>query len=126
MMKETERKIGVLDHCTNAFGEKTDTLLTRRIKKYLAEPTPDRWDDIAGIIISQDLTTIWQAVVKSDPSFPQKGRTYDSGGHIIKDWATIPTPLQTLRAIKEALRAEGVLKPDTADKKKGEVLWVRG
>jgi hypothetical protein len=89
-----------LENCCNLFG-KLDSKIEKRIKNYLDDPTFDTWDDICGIIIDSHFNTIWNAIIKLDPTFPREGRTDNIEGNIIKEWERIPTPLQVLQAIKE-------------------------
>lgn len=90
----------VLDDCTNMLGELSPSI-KKRVKRFVNNPTPANWDDISGVIIDgQFLTTIWQAVIKIDPTFPRHGRTTDAQGNVIREWERIPTPLQVLQAIK--------------------------
>jgi hypothetical protein len=94
-------KMKILKNCENIFG-KISPQTERRIKKYINNPNYDNWDDIQSIIIKPEgMTTIWQAMIKSDPTFPKKGRSEDFEGNIIKEWERIPMPLELLRAIKE-------------------------
>jgi|BioPla2DNA2_1021312.scaffolds.fasta_scaffold19648_6 hypothetical protein len=53
------------------------------------------------------MTTIWQAMVAYDPTFPNKGRTTDTEGNVIKEWERIPTPFEVLKAIKEFTKDKG-------------------
>lgn len=47
------------------------------------------------------MTTIWQAMIETDSTFPKSGRVKDFEGNMIKEWGRIPMPLELLRAIKE-------------------------
>jgi hypothetical protein len=48
-------------------------------------------------------TTIWEAVLELDPTFPRQGRTTDMDGRIIKDWERIPSQLQVMQAIERTV-----------------------
>lgn len=91
-----------LVRCSNLFGPLSlDT--RKRIMEYMTDPTVDRWDDIQTIIISaRGFKTIWEAVIRIDPSFPRRGRAYDAHDNLIREWARIPDPLTIMRAIKAA------------------------
>jgi len=98
--------VDILDQCINMFGMPLSPSYKKRIRRFLANPTTDTWDDIQGIIIrpSPGLgVSIWEAVLEIDPTFPRRGRATDMDGHIIEDWKRIPTPLQVLQAIKRAI-----------------------
>lgn len=96
-----------LENCDNLFG-KISPQIQKRIKRFINEPTADNWDDISGIIIKgNSTTTIWQAMVAYDPTFPNKGRTTDTEGNVIKEWERIPTPFEVLKAIKEFTKDKG-------------------
>ena len=69
------------------------------ILKYIADPTPDRWRVIKKIIVnprSMRLGTIWQAVCKVDPTFPN---AEPEGG-----WTRVPDGLLVARAIREVTK----------------------
>lgn len=89
-----------LDNCTNMFG-KISPAIQKRIKNYIKNPSTETWEDIFCIIINgEKLTTIWQAVLAEDPSFPRTGRSKDLKGNTIKDWPRIPDTFLLLKAIK--------------------------
>lgn len=103
-------KSSVLAKCKNMFGETMLPEYQRKIKRFLKNPNTDTWDDIHGIIIEPEhMTTIWQAILTLDPTFPRTGRRTRFNGigkedTLINDWERIPTPLQVLQAIKEVIR----------------------
>lgn len=91
----------ILKNCENIFG-KISPQIEKRIKNYINNPNCDNWDDIQGIIIKpESMTTIWQAMIETDSTFPKSGRVEDFEGNMIKEWERIPMPLELLRAIKE-------------------------
>lgn len=92
-----------LEGIRNMFGE-FPVNSAKRIQHYLDEPTVDRWDDIAGILIDPD-KILWQALLEEDSSFPRSGRAHDITGKIVKDWTRIPQPFEVLRIIKKHTQA---------------------
>lgn len=88
--------------CRNAFGLPLGRPYEKKIKAFLSNPNSETWDDIAGIIISEKgFSTIWNAVIRFDPTFPNRGRQTDEKGTIIYDWERIPTPLLVLQSIRD-------------------------
>ena len=64
----------------NVFGLLNPELIAR-LKRVIDDPTPDNWDAACGIILRSDPTlTLWQAVLKVVPGFPQRGRSTDENG----------------------------------------------
>lgn len=88
-----------MDMCKRPLCEEAK----KDVKKYLKKATANNWDKIQGIIINEKGETIWQALIKVDPSFPRVGRklAYPSC-KVLKEWERIPTPFQVLRAIQAA------------------------
>jgi hypothetical protein len=84
-----------LENCENMFG-RISPYIEKRIRKYIANPTFDNWDDIQGIIINPEgqMITIWRAMIEFDSTFPRTGRTEDFKGNIIKEWERIPEPFE--------------------------------
>lgn len=91
-----------LDNMKNMFG-KMNQNIKNKVIDYVNNPTVDKWDDIAHIIIDTNFKTIWQAVLEINPNFTKNGRVYDENGNIIKEWSEIPSPFEVIRAIKECL-----------------------
>lgn len=89
---------------SNMFGS-LKPHITKRINKFLNNPTTAGWEDIHSIIIdgSGQMRTIWQAVIRIKPSFPRSGRTEDEKGRVIKDWREIPTPQEVIKAIQSVV-----------------------
>ena len=90
-------------NCRNMLGRPLSAESIKRIKRFLADPTAENWDDIHGIIISPgkgEVITIWNAVLALDPTFPRTGRATDLKGNVVKEWERVPTPLEVLRAIR--------------------------
>ncbi|MCK2000341.1 hypothetical protein MZM54_02920 [[Brevibacterium] frigoritolerans] len=99
------KKIGkTLLEIENVFG-KFPLKSAQRIQAYLDEPSFDRWEDIHSIIVN-GWTTVRQAVVDQDPTFPRTGRGEDITGKIVKEWERIPEPMLVLRAIKATVKKE--------------------
>jgi hypothetical protein len=92
----------ILENCRNMFGDPLSHSIKKRIKRFLANPCADTWDDIHGVIIKPIGTTIWNAVLEMNPDFPRTGRAVDLNGNIIRKWTQIPTPFQVLLAIKRS------------------------
>lgn len=93
--------MNALENCDNMFG-KLSPQIQKKIKKYIAKPTIENWDDIYCIVVkSEGMKTIWNAMIAFDPTFPRTGRSEDAEGNIIKEWERIPTPFELLRAITE-------------------------
>jgi hypothetical protein len=59
-----------LEFTTNIFG-KLKPEIKERLQKVIDTPTQETWDDTFSIILNTDkgITTLWQAVLKVDPSF---------------------------------------------------------
>lgn len=91
-----------LSNCKDMLGRPLSAESIKRIKRFLADPTAENWDDIMGIVVrpSGRVNTIWQALLEVDPSFPRVGRTVDTDGRVVKEWERVPTPLEVLRAIR--------------------------
>jgi len=88
-----------LNQCENLFG-KISPQIQKRIKNYIKNPSFDNWNDISSIIINAEgMKTIWQAILKIDPSFPMYGRCTNDEGIVTEEWKRIPSPLQVLQAI---------------------------
>jgi len=93
-----------LKNATNLLGP-IDNDIEKRIQVYITNPTTDNWSNIQSILID-GWTTIWQAVMTLDPTFPNYGRSTTLEGKIVKEWERIPHPFIIKRAIKAAI-AEG-------------------
>lgn len=81
-----------LELARNLHGRLTPKLRARVLRALL---DPDRWwDDAHGIVVGGDgWTTLWQAVLAVDPTFPQS-HPYGS------PWERVPTP----ELIRDAIR----------------------
>lgn len=90
-----------LKMATNMFG-KIDQDVQKRILKFFKEPNFDTWDDISSIIIfwgKGTLNTVWQFVLKVDPTFCKHGRYEDIKGEVINEWDKIPS----IKTVKKAI-----------------------
>jgi len=91
-----------IEFASNLFGS-LPVESKERIKRYLNKPTHKNWDDIYCLIISdgssRKLSTIWQAVVAIDPSFPQSAGCNTSCKDLKKKWPTIPSAETVIHAM---------------------------
>jgi hypothetical protein len=94
-----------LDNCSNFLGPIGEDI-KQRIVTYFRKPTAENWDDIQSILISRG-TTIWQAVIGVDPSFPKTGRRYTPDGTLIREWEKVPSPQAVLMAIRNLQEQKG-------------------
>lgn len=95
--------MSILDKCENLSGSlKMKPDIKKRIYKYLNEPTFENWEDISSIIIrKKSFSTIWNAMIAYDPTFPRSGRITNEKGEVIKEWKRIPTPFEVMKAIQQ-------------------------
>jgi len=71
-----------------------------RIRAVVENPTQKTWDDTHCIIIGSDgWTTLWQAVLAVDPSFPRSARHNEDGS---TNWTKIPNTGTILQALNYA------------------------
>ena len=95
-----DQEMKTIDLCKNMRGDLSPDL-KKEIKKYIVTPSVEQWDKVAHIIVDPSgVTTLWNAVIAVDPSFPTRGRVTDHEGRLLKDWERIPEPILVLRAIK--------------------------
>ena len=74
-----------------------------RLRAVLYQPTEKTWDDAYTIVVGADRwTTLWQAVIAVDPTFPQRGPTTTTRGKTLKRWAKIPSQETLLKALRYA------------------------
>jgi len=97
----------LLGKTTNMFGPTSQSPdVHQRLRAVLSNPTHDTWDNAHGIVVSQHGglggTTLWQAVLAVDPSFPNVGPRSDASGRRLKGWDRIPDQMTLARAIKHA------------------------
>jgi len=88
-----------LERSRNRNGE-LDEETKARVYALIDNPTVDTWDNAKSIIVGSDAwTTLWQAVRKADPSFPNTGRSTDEEGNVIREWSRIPDASLVLQAL---------------------------
>lgn len=89
----------VLAH--NLFG-RLSPAIQERLQRVVDNPTRDNWEDAYCIILNADFTTLWQAVLVVDPTFPHVGTKTDRQGNLLKDWERIPDQETLVEALKWA------------------------
>lgn len=90
----------------NMLGENIGLDYQNKIKDYIENPSFDKWDEIAGIVIAGYPTeTIWQCICSLDPTFPKRGRATDLEGNTVREWERIPHPFLVRRALKLARKS---------------------
>ncbi len=87
-----------LDRCHNIFGNLAPDL-RRRLEAVIENPNHETWDNAYSICIS-GFTTLWQAVIAIDPTFPRTGPVEDRAGHRLKGWERVPDQLTLYRALR--------------------------
>ena len=102
-LHERTRALAVIDAVRAYHNEPLDHETKERMLVYLANPTPQAWSDISGILVNSRFMTVWQAIRRIDPSFPATGRRYElETGRLLKEWERIPEPDLVLDAIRRA------------------------
>ena len=76
----------------NMFGP-LDRSIRLRLQQVITNPRK-YWNRDHGIILNATdrYLTLWQAVLKVDPSFPRVGPSYGNDGRPVEDWSRYPTP----------------------------------
>jgi hypothetical protein len=91
-----------LEMARNMFGKLRPDIKTR-LRAVLYQPTEETWEDAKGIIIGADrFTTLWQAVIAVDPSFPRTGQVTDARGRVVERWKKIPSQETLIKALRYA------------------------
>jgi hypothetical protein len=91
-----------LDMARNVFGKLRPDLKTR-LRAAFYQPTEETWDNAYSIIIGANgWTTLWQAVIAVDPTFPRSGPAHDSRGRLVSRWAKVPSQETLVRALRFA------------------------
>jgi hypothetical protein len=76
------------------FLDPLDLTSRRRVERCVEHPTPKAWDESYSVIVGSDgYTTLWQAVLLTDPSFPAPNLTGKT------KWPRIPSQDLLIRAI---------------------------
>jgi hypothetical protein len=101
----TARQVDIereLEMARNMFGKLRPDLKTR-LRAVLYQPTEETWEDAHSIIVGSDRwTTLWQAVIAVDPTFPRTGPSHDARGRLVKRWAKVPSQETLLKALRYA------------------------
>lgn len=85
-------KLDLFKNCRNLYGKIPETT-QNQILLYLSTPSESLWEEIYCKIIGADgWTTLWQAVVKVSPNFPDTKPMKEK-------WDIIPTPEEIYEAI---------------------------
>jgi hypothetical protein len=88
---------------TNLYGP-LSAEVRQRLDAVVSDPTNETWEDAHSIILnSKGFRTLWQAVIKADPTFPTTGPRTDSKGNQITPWARIPSRELLIEAINAAV-----------------------
>lgn len=92
-----------LDMAKNMFGRLTPDI-RKRLERVVKNPTIKNWEDAHTIIIigADGFMTLWQAVIRVNPSFPRTGRCVDLNGRVLQGWSRIPDKHTLVRALKYA------------------------
>lgn len=87
-----------LDLAANMLGDLSEHVRAR-VRAFFDAPDEERWDDIYSIIVNPGgpTSTIWQAVIAVDPSFPRVGPRYRQDGTLVHGWERVP-PAETVHA----------------------------
>jgi hypothetical protein len=103
----TNRKyITGIEMSRNMFGE-LKPLLKEALYNYYDFPSNDSWNDIYGMVIAKGrVSTVWQAVLAVDPTFPQSipASAYQIEEPII--WTRIPDRELFVKALNFALKQQ--------------------
>lgn len=93
----------------NIFGPLSPEI-RRRLELVIIYPSDDTWDDTHGILL-QPNTTLWQAVLAVDPTFPTRGPRYgereDGSWGRLEPWSKVPTRETLIKALYYATNPEG-------------------
>ena len=96
--------MSVLDRATNGLGHPLAPQARTALRNYLRAPSPTGWQAIHSLIIDRQGTTVWQAVLAVDPTFPAAGPSWNTAGRVT-DWSRVPDAVLLLRALHRALDA---------------------
>lgn len=84
----------------NIFGP-LDAVQRRRLHEVLHDPVR-YWDRDHGLLLRPTLT-LWQAILRVDPTFPRTGPVTDRHGRVVEDWPRYPDSVLIGRAIRYAI-----------------------
>jgi hypothetical protein len=103
LLRATEK---ALSKCYTPYASRINDDYKCHILEYMMNPSEPFWDRIMGTLI-KDHVTLWQAVIRKDPTFPRTGRRYECDtNRVIKKWERIPAPKLLLEAINYVLTEE--------------------
>lgn len=86
-----------LEFATNLFGV-IKPEIKKRLQAVIDNPNQDTWEDAHSLIVNNKgrMTTLWNAVIKVDSSFP-KSKPLDA------PWTKIPTSETIIKALRLAI-----------------------
>jgi len=92
-----------LDMASNLFG-KLGTDVRERLTAAIENPCNETWDDAHSIILNRESwTTLWQAVIAVDPSFPKTGPCHNTREGLPRDaWPCVPDAETIVQAVNYA------------------------
>lgn len=90
----------LLERCSTGMDRPLPPDCRARILRLYANPTAETWDHAFCINIAPGMTTLWQAVIAIDPSFPRSSGSTRASAE--KRWPQVPTREQIVAAIKHA------------------------
>ena len=100
------KTVALLDRATNYFGPLRPGV-KKAIIQFLDKPSAKAWDRIASIVIryGRNPSTVWQAVIATDPTFPRATNSVPPGERPdpARQWPRVPDAVLVARAIKMVL-----------------------
>lgn len=105
-MKKANKIDEILNKCCNLYGHTLSIPVRMKIKRFLAFPTAQSWDDICGAIIwNAPLINIHTQYCNVNPQFNVLGRNFELDDskewQQISEWKHIPTPMELIIALKK-------------------------
>lgn len=97
----------LLDDASSMLGPLSPEI-RQRIINAIADPGPETWDDVYGVIIvGARMLTMWQAVLKVDPTFPRRAAagSVDAPLTPVEKWERTPDSLTILNALHHAFES---------------------
>ena len=97
----------LLDACANHHGPLSPEI-RGRLQRFLDAPSVKTWDEISTLIINPNSmrnSTVWQAVIAVDPTFPKQAKSAPIGKRITAQqrWGgRYPDAITVARALKNA------------------------
>ena len=74
--------------------------LRKAVLSYIAKPTERKWEAIHGVAVPPGLT-LWQAVRRTDPTFPSTGASFHYSGRRLTHWTHIPEPDLIIKVLSQ-------------------------